>query len=148
MKVLLIISQDRFCQAALNAAMQAARNQDLHCAYIIDSEFASRFEAQLTDSFVAEKPGQNMADALNQEYRNRAQRKLQSLSEQAQVQGLKVTSEVRSGEYFETIAQICVEQKPGLVVISEGKRGFLEKLFGKSDQKRLAESIDVPIQSF
>ncbi len=150
MNVLLILSQERAKKEATDYCLKLLGRDSgkLWVVYIIDSEFAGRIETQLADSFVAEKPGQDMAEALDREYRQRAARQLQVIETQCQALGVSVVSSIKEGTYLEVIKKAAGELAPDLVVISETRKGLVDYIFGRRDQKDLSGLIAVPIKAF
>jgi len=150
MNVLLILSQERAKKEATDYCLNLLKRElgKLLVVYVLDSEFSGRIETQLADSFVAEKPGQDMADALDREYRQRAARQLQAIEAQCEKMGVSVLSSIKQGTYLEAIKAAAGELKPDLVVISETRKGLMDFIFGRRDQRDLSGRITVPIKAF
>jgi nucleotide-binding universal stress UspA family protein len=150
MNVLLILSQERAKKEATDYCLDLLKREPgkLLVVYVLDSEFSGRIETQLADSFVAEKPGQDMAEALDREYRQRAARQLQTIEAQCEKMGVSVLSSIKPGAYLEVIKDAAAELNPDLVVISETRKGFMDFVFGRRDQRDLSSRITVPIKAF
>lgn len=150
-KILIIISQERDNEEALHYALEQARQPDvdLHIAYVLDDRFRQKYEALLSEStFVADKPGQDVCAALNEEYQSRGRKILTSLKSRCARENLKCETEFHIGDYFEAAKTLCFDLKPDRLVISEVSHSLLRRAMGLSDKKKLEKMTGIEVVAF
>lgn len=150
-KILLLISQERDNEEALHYCLELASHPEaeLFIAYILDDRFREKYESLLSEStFVADKPGQEVCAALNEEYQARGRKILETLKAQCVKAALKCETDFYVGDYYETAKALCFDLGPARLVISERSHSFLRRAMGLSDKKKLEKMTGVEVVAF
>lgn len=144
MKILFFISQERYKREAVDFCLSQLGGTDgeLRVCYVLDEEFSSRVESFLCEAtFVADKPSEDVNDALKLEYEQRANTCLQRLSTECKGKGVRCSTQLESGNYFDVIHNLTRTLSVDLVVVSEKRRSILAKWFGNSDAKTIKRRL-------
>lgn len=151
-KILLLISQERDKDEALSRALEASENSpgtELRAVYVLDERFGRKYESLLSEStFVADKPGEDVCRALNEEYRTRAEKTLKTVETRCAELRVPCRAELRAGDYYDVAREICREWGPDLLVVSERQNSFFARVVGLSERRKLAKFTDAEIQAF
>jgi nucleotide-binding universal stress UspA family protein len=136
MRVLLALSTTRHSEKAIEKAIERveAESGELFLLFILDDEVPSGLFDQLTDrGFTGEKPSDQLANALKEEYRLRAREETQRIESRAAERNLKCHTEIVEGAFQDKCLEGVERYQADLVILTRRKRSNLARyLFGSA----------------
>lgn len=138
--VLIVIPAGTEPQQAIRAAiaLAKARQGRLVALVVITPEIASRVTSTLSDvGFLGEQVGSQVGEAIQHEYRTRAEAVLRSLTEQAQTEGVAVTPIIDEGDTGEICVRVIRTHEIATAVLVAERQSWLTRFLSRSAAVRL-----------
>lgn len=152
MKILLLLSQERHKPEAIQFCLDRLIQEEegeIMSVYILDPKFSSKIENYLSEStFVADKPGQEVSEALHKEYEKRGKESLNDICKEFKSAGIPCQTISKLGDYFELARDTAREFEPDLLVITEKKTSIVSKIFRSTDERKLKNLVKCEIKVF
>jgi nucleotide-binding universal stress UspA family protein len=118
--------------------LAAERNGKLLALYIIDTQVADAVFDKLTDLvFVGERPSSQLANAILEEYTNRARECLEEVAKAAARRGVECETRLERGQALEHVMNVAHGHAAREILLAEPERSFFLQFVSPS----LAHSV-------
>ena len=151
MELVIVLSPERRSKQALEFAVRRAceAKLTLRVVYVLEESIIKAVERELAEiGFIGDKPGHEVAEALQKEHTSRGQKIIDELGRLAKVQNVSLEQEFVTGYYCQVCDEFARKNFVAELVLVSLKRGFLQKIFSSDELKQVAACCHKPIHTF
>lgn len=142
---LLVLSTIAHSSRAIDVALQKAKQAGgkLIVLFVSDVELpASIFDRLEGTTMVGEKPGQEVQDALVNEYRRQGEHQLADIKRRASEQGIETETIFKVGTFADECINTIREKKVAVAVLTRTRRSQLSRFIFGSPIKKIQDNVD------
>jgi len=141
---LLVLSTAAQAPKAIDIALARAKELGgkLIALFVVDVQLpASIFERLEGTVSVGEIPGQNVQDALMNEYKRQGEQQLAAVTERARAKGIEIESLLKVGVFADECIRVIRENEVEVAVISRQPRSHLSRFIFGSPIKKIQDNV-------
>lgn len=150
MTVLLALSNTRQSEKAIDLALNRIENSAggrLQILFVLDTEIPKQLFSQLTDrGFIGEKPSDQLAKAIMEDYRKHAKDEIGRIAQKAAKRSVEFDSEIVEGIFADEAIKAVEKHQPDLLIVARKKRSRLARFLTGSAVDNLRAQSPCPVE--
>lgn len=145
--LLLVISSERDWEKAVSEAIKIAAEKlyNIHILFVIEDKRIYYLNRMNETEFMSKKMSTELTEALLREKRQIAYSAIEKIIANANKKGIKVKSNVLSGEIVSLTIKFAREIPAEEIVISWHEEGFVKKFFKGNPIENIKETTGLPV---
>jgi nucleotide-binding universal stress UspA family protein len=146
---LVVLSNTRHAPKAIKKSVDLAASEGagIIAAYVVDEEIPQSVSSWLIYvGFIGEKPVDEVKEALQKEYTQRAEAALEEIGEASRSEGVACTTQLLKGNMVEECLKLVEEHAANLIILHSPEEAEPSRLVFNSMVNELMKQAECPVE--